>query len=223
MKSLSFILPFCFTTISSIEFNFNSLNLDEYISTPYRILRIPPWSTDYAIKKKYKTLVKKLHSKKNSFSNVKDEFPLLQKAYEELKKTRKLESSNDNSNLKGFYSFLYETFIIIFRTRCLFNLIHLICWLIYKVNQFIFKPMIFGIITFHLIETVFPHIFQTQIDVIIVTAILTILLYFLTKSLICKRCFAPSSISALPNLNSISAYLPSPMCNTASASKSYLS
>ena len=64
MKSLLFIIPFLFITTSSIEFNFNSLNLDEYISTPYRILRIPPWSTDYAIKKKYKTLVKKFHSEK---------------------------------------------------------------------------------------------------------------------------------------------------------------
>ena len=179
MKLLLFILPFLFTTTSSSEFNFTSLNLEKYISSPYLILKIPPQSTDYAIKKKYVTLVKKLHPDKNP---SKDEFLLLQKAYKELKKIRKLESSNDNSNLNGFYSFLYETFIKIIATRIFFNLIHLIFWSIYKFNQFIFKPMIFGIITFHLIETVFPHIIETQTDVIIVTAILTILLYFLTKS-----------------------------------------
>ena len=181
MKSLLFILSFLFTTTTSFEFNFKGL-LNQYTLSPYRVLGIPPWSTDNAIKKKYKTLARKLHPDKNPSPNAKDEFQIVQKAYEEIKKTRKLESSNDNSHLKGFNSFLSETFTEIFRTQSLFNLIYLICWLIYKFNQFIFKPMIFVIITFNLIDTVFPHIIQSQTSVIIVTAILTITLHFFTRS-----------------------------------------
>ena len=40
------------------------------------------------------------------------------------------------------------------------------------------------------------------------------------SSFSCNKCFAPSSISLLPNLHSINAYLPSDKCNTTSASKS---
>ena len=184
MKSLFFIFPFLFTIATSIEFNFNQLNLDKYTLSPYRVLGIPPWSTDNTIKKKYKTLVKKLHPDKNPSPNAKEQFRMLHKAYEEIKKTRKLESSNEsgNSNLKGFNSFLTETFFEIIKTQSLFNLIYGLCWLIYKFNQFMVKPMIFGIIAFNLIDTLFPHIIQSHTAVIAVSVLLSILLHFLTKS-----------------------------------------
>lgn len=49
------------------------------------------------------------------------------------------------------------------------------------------------------------------------------LLYSRTRRLISRRCSAPSSISRLPSLHSIKAYLPSSKCNTRSASRPYRS
>jgi hypothetical protein len=146
---------------------------DDYIDNPYRVLRLPPWSTMEDIKKKYNELVKKYHPDKNKEnSGNKAKFIYIQKAYERLKKQRKLEKLEKENNpdfeddeVFGDNPFLNAVFDVI-KTISLFVvfwgfLYYLFTWS-YRFFILIWSPVLYMMATFLFIDRLFPHYFKNS-------------------------------------------------------------
>jgi hypothetical protein len=160
-------LSLCFDYSESIP------DFDDYIDNPYRVLRLPPWSSLEDIKKKYNELVKKYHPDKNKEnSGNAAKFMQIQKAYERLKKQRRLEQLEKEKNqdlededMFGDSPFL-NAVVDTIKTISYFmlfwgGLYYLLLWT-YKVFNFIWSPVFYMMVTFLFIDRLFPHYFKNS-------------------------------------------------------------
>src|SRR4051794_13831400 len=87
--ALSILIFACIVSLYSCD---SVSDIEDYLTNPYRILRIPPWSNRTEIKKVYKELVNKYHPDKSKIKN-KEEAKLkwleIQKAYEKIKESQR--------------------------------------------------------------------------------------------------------------------------------------
>ena len=157
------ILLSFFITINSISFSFsfedltNSLNLRELLSNPYRVLGIPPWSSMKKIKRRYNELVRKYHPDKSETGD-RENFELIQKAFEVIKKKRK--ESEENEEDISFSFVIRSTIGDILNVELIFGFIYMVAYFVYKFNKLIYVPFFYMIISFTLIDNIFPHFFK---------------------------------------------------------------
>ena len=141
----------------------NDFNVDDYLENPYRVLRIPPWSSFSDIKKRYMELVKKYHPDKNkdNDSETKDKFMNVQKAYETLKKNRKTTNEEDDAE-DPFFQAIFDTIqysgIFIFGGA----LTYFVFWISFKIFEKLWVMMIYIGIPLIIIDKLFPHYFRTM-------------------------------------------------------------
>ena len=65
----------------TINFNFDFSNYKGVVYNPYRVFKLPPWSSMKTIKKKYNELVRKYHPDK-SHGDTRKEFETIQQSYD---------------------------------------------------------------------------------------------------------------------------------------------
>ena len=160
MKGILFSIVLClFALTSQFDYNLDQINYEKIVVNPYRVLGVAPWSSMKAIKKQYRTLVKKYHPDKNK--GRKDQFRLIQKAYEEVKTKRN--ESEDSDIEKTLKDMVKETFSDIMLYESLFALVYFVCFGLYKVQTWIVKPLIYQIVTWSFFSVVMPHIFDNEI------------------------------------------------------------
>ena len=170
-----------FVTIYSIEFSFSFKNLiyelkrpyQEFMNNPYRILGLAPWSSMKKIKKKYNDLVKKTHPDKSE-TGSREEFELIQHAFEKIKKERKEIEENEDIS---FSSVIRNTISNVLNIEVLFVAAYSISYLIYKFQIMIYVPLFYMIISFTVIDNVFPHFFKDEFFEYITGLIMGYLLY----------------------------------------------
>ena len=174
-----FILLSFIIAINSISFSFsfgsgtgsfsNLFNFKDLTCNPYRVLSLPPWSSMKKIKRRYNELVKKYHPDKSE-TGSREEFELIQKSFEILKQKRK--ESEENEEDISFSFVIRSTIGDILNVEIIFGLIYIVAYAIYKFNILIYVPLFYMIISFTLIDNIFPHFFkETYIEYIVCLAV----------------------------------------------------
>ena len=179
------LILFCLIAFTSqFDFNLDQINYEKIVVNPYRVLGVAPWSSMKAIKKQYRTLVKKYHPDKNN--GRKDQFRLIQKAYEEVKAKRN--EAEDSEIEKTLKDMIKETFNDILLYESLFAIVYFICYGLYKVQTWIVKPLIYQIVTWSFFSVILPHIFDNEIAqywTSFVSGLVLFALRFLLKKCLC--------------------------------------
>ena len=131
-------------------------------SNPYTELSIAPWSTFSEVKKRYLKLVKKYHPDKNE-GNSKDaseKFMRIQKAYDRIKKKRKIQTDEDyeESVMKNLLNILTERMLSIIGILGLLAIIKGSLWLFGVIFDFV-NTWVFNFLIAHLvIDTFLSHL-----------------------------------------------------------------
>ena len=179
----------------SFDYSSSLPEFDDYIDNPYRVLRLPPWSTMEDIKKKYNELVKKYHPDKNKENpGNKAKFIRIQKAYERLKKQRKLEKLEKENNPNFEYEeeifedspFLNALYDVI-QTISIFVLFwgflyYLFTWS-YRFLSLIWSPVLYMMVVFLFIDRLFPHYFKNSSHQYTFSFLIGVLIIFRKKIL----------------------------------------
>ena len=150
-----------------IKRNKSSDEDDLYVSNPYTILRISPWTKFEDVKKRYEKLKEKAYisNKQNS-----KRFKLITKAYDEIYETYKKNNYTD----KTFFDVLWETIKNIFIYEIAMLTILFITWFVYKFNTY----AALLVVSFVAIDNIIPHWFGTMFTQYIVSFIVGTILYF---------------------------------------------
>ena len=174
------LISYCITTIFSINFSFSfsSLGFDykniEYFNNPYRVLGIAPWSSMKKIRKKYTELAKKLHPDKSS-TGSREEFEIVQRAFERIKKERK--ESEENEEDISFSNVIRNTVSKVLHIEIIFAIIYSFSYMIYKFQSMIYVPLFYMVFSFTIITNIFPHFFKEELIEYIACIIIGWLLY----------------------------------------------
>ena len=174
------LISYCLTTICSFNFyfSFSSLSFDiknlEYFNNPYRVLGIAPWSSMKKIRKKYTELAKKKHPDKSATGN-REEFEIIQKAFDQIKKERK--ESEENEEDISFSYVIRNTISKVLHIEIIFAIIYSISHIIYKFQSMVYVPLFYMVLSFTIITNIFPHFFKEELIEYIACAIIGYLLY----------------------------------------------
>jgi curved DNA-binding protein CbpA len=137
---------------------------------PYSELSIPPWSTFAEVKKRYLSLVKKYHPDKVADQKDSSEkFMRIQKAYDKIKKKRKIDNDEDfeETTMKNLINVLSERIVNVVGLLGIFAAIKGLLWLLGTIFEFIYS-IAFNLLISHLIiDTFVAHLFTNPNHVII--------------------------------------------------------
>ena len=154
-----------FISIYSDSFSFKSFFAElkrfpyqEFVQNPYRILRLPPWTSMEKIRKKHKELAKKYHPDKSEGNREK--FELIHQAFEKIKKERKEMEENENLS---FSSVVKGTISKVLNIEVLFVAAYSISYITFKFQSLIYFPLFYMIISFTIIDNLFAHFFSEEI------------------------------------------------------------
>ena len=162
------------TYINSFTIGFSIFpNYKDVVYNPYRVFRLPPWTSMKKIKKKYNELVKKYHPDK-SHSDTRKQFELIQKSYDLIKKMRK--ENEENEEEMNFPSLIVETIRSIMNVEIIFFAIYMIASITYRFQRLIAIPLFYMIISFTFIDNMLPHIFSSETKEYITCIIIGIIL-----------------------------------------------
>ena len=150
-----------------MKMNKNSGDDDLYVSNPYTVLRIPPWTKFEDVKKRYEKIKDKAY---NSNKQNSKRFKLITKAYDEIYETYKKNNYKDIS----FFEVLWETIKNIFIYEIAMLSILFITWFVYKFNTYAAVL----VMSFVAIDNIIPHWFGTMIAQYIFSFIVGTFLYF---------------------------------------------
>ena len=174
--------------IASVTFNFNfNSNLFNYkgvVYNPYRVFKLPPWSSMKTIKKKYNELVRKYHPDK-SHGDTRKEFEMIQQSYNLIKKQRK--ENEENETEMSFSTVISETIRSIINVELIFLGIYFLAYITFKFQMLIVVPLFYMIISFTFINNMIPHLFQTEYQKFFVCFIVGIALFILHKKYLKKK------------------------------------
>lgn len=129
---------------------------------PYRVLEVPAYSSFQQIKTSYRRLSKKYHPDKNKDENAKEILLEINEAYENLKKTRGIDDSNEDEE---FYliNLITESFgiiigIYIFKVVQI-RILKAITWLLENIASFFL--VFFSV--FYMIDRFLSHLFVDEV------------------------------------------------------------
>ncbi len=130
---------------------------ENLLENPYRVFKIPPWSSTEAIRKRYNELARKYHPDKKSGSNQK--FMTIQRAYEQLKNERKILDEDEVSDhlaniVLEFVQYATATFLVLGGLYYFF-------WTCFKVFEFIWKFLTVMVISGVFCQKFLPHLFSS--------------------------------------------------------------
>ena len=184
---ISFIISIKTTSfafyIKSFFLEIKKLRYEEYFQNPYRILGLSPWTSMKNIKKKYNELVKKKHPDRSNTGN-REEFELIQKAFEKIKKDRK-----ENEEIEDDINFSYvikSTISKLINIEIIFLALYTAAYIIYKFQSMIYVPLFYMIISFTIIDNLFVHYFHEELIEYIVCLIIGFFLYSQHKKIFKK-------------------------------------
>ena len=173
-------------SVTSISFKFGLGYLSNYkdvVYNPYRVFGLPPWTSMKKIRKKYNELVRKYHPDK-SHKDTRKEFELIQQSYDIIKKSRK--ENEENEEEMSFSTVITETIRSILGVEIIFFAIYMLAYITYKFQMLIVEPLFYLIISFTIIDNIFPHWFKEDYYQYLISFILGIGLYYFHKKNIRK-------------------------------------
>ena len=173
-------------SVTSISFKFGLGYLSNYkdvVYNPYRVFGLPPWTSMKKIRKKYNELVRKYHPDK-SHKDTRKEFELIQQSYDIIKKSRK--ENEENEEEMSFSTVIAETIRSILGVEIIFFAIYMLAYITYKFQMLIVEPLFYLIISFTIIDNIFPHWFKEDYYQYLISFILGIGLYYFHKKNIRK-------------------------------------
>jgi hypothetical protein len=151
-------------------------------NNPYTELSIPPWSTFSDVKKKYHKLVKIYHpDRSGSDKNSADKFMRIQKAFEKIKKKRKIQSEEDEeeSTFKNLSNVIVERIINIFWTLVILGLLKFLIWLTGLFFNLIYIIVINFLISHLFFDTFFSHLLDSN-KLFLLEVVFAYLFYYIT-------------------------------------------
>ena len=173
-------------SVTTISFKFGLGYLSNYkdvVYNPYRVFGLPPWTSMKKIRKKYNELVRKFHPDK-SHKDTRKEFELIQQSYDIIKKSRK--ENEENEEEMSFSTVITETIRSILGVEIIFFAIYMLAYITYKFQMLIVEPLFYLIISFTIIDNIFPHWFKEDYYQYLISFILGIGLYYFHKKNIRK-------------------------------------
>ena len=178
LKKITLLTLLTITSSISVQSIFyellSSLQSISLIHNPYKILGVSPWTPMKDIKKKYNELIKKYHPDK-SHSDTREEFELIQKSFENIKKRRK--ENDENEEEVNFYSAIKETIRCILSAQIVLVTLYSISNITFHFQKLIGFPLFYIILVFTIINGLIPHWFSQEIYEYITSVILGIGLY----------------------------------------------
>lgn len=183
MKNTTNILNNKFTFITLLLYILFQINYTISIN-PYKVIGVPSYASFKEIKKEYKSKVLKYHpdkikDKSNSDLNnkLKEEIINLNNAFEEIKRARNLTDSDEDDNY--LLSLISESVMIIIAifiySKIQLFVLRIIVWLLETVSTYIVWLITF----FHVLDRYFQHYFEDETSILVVSAVLASILYFL--------------------------------------------
>lgn len=164
--------------LCEFSYCFIKLNLNDYTSNPYRVFNLPPWSSMKVIKKRYNELVLKYHPDKSG-KNTKEQFQLVKDSYQAIKKERKEhEDSEQEISFKGVLRKLIRS---IFNVEILFMVVYVISYIIFQLQILIVVPVFYLILSFTVVDNMFPHYFNDTSNQYLYCIIIGVVLYLIHR------------------------------------------
>jgi curved DNA-binding protein CbpA len=135
---------------------------EDLIENPYRVFRLPPWSSREEIKKKYNELVRKYHPDKNKKEGSKEKFLLIQKSYEKLKKIRKIDGDEFDESEDAFIIMINDAVQSVILCILVYLMMQYGFWFMYRMVDYSAKFILFQFISMILVDKLLPHYFRTN-------------------------------------------------------------
>ena len=126
------------------------------------------------IRKKYTELARKKHPDKSA-TGSREEFEIIQKAFDQIKKERKKREENEEDI--SFFYVIRNTISKVLHIEIIFAIIYSISHMIYKFQSMIYVPLFYMVLSFTIITNIFPHFFKEELIEYIACAIIGYLLY----------------------------------------------
>ena len=177
------IINFVFTDNNKNNSNINFTNIvfNEtcyLFLCPYQILKVPRWIKKSDLINKYKILLnnnkcKETNRNYNKCILIKEAYKYLMKKFDQKK----------NQNIKEVIT---KTILTIFISFIFFDLYLQISHIILKILHFILKPVFCVLIIHVILNGIFPHIFNNEVEVLIYSIITGFILFIITKILLYK-------------------------------------
>jgi len=170
-------------------FNYIGELSDEFTSNPYYDLGLGAWSTFKDVKTRYRELIKKYHPDKSG-KDTQEKFMKIQKAFEKIKKERKINNDDDDYEegketiiLKLISDGFYKLAILFFVLFIFKSLMHY-C---YQFLDFIWFKFVLYYFSYWIIDTFFSHKIRNNSHVLIYSILLTLLFNYIFNRYILKR------------------------------------
>jgi curved DNA-binding protein CbpA len=172
-------------SVAKCEYDF----YEDILNNPYRLLRIPPWSSMSKIRQRYIELIKSHHPDKTKNRNANDKFLEIQQAYERIKSIRKsnekdeMEDYEDSDSEMGSSMFdaVSDSLKIILSCGFFLSLIYFVSWVCHKFYAMIYGPLFSLITSFVICDRVFPHYFKNLENQIIYSIVFGVLIFVIKK------------------------------------------
>jgi hypothetical protein len=152
----------------------DEIDFEKFLSNPFRILEVAPWSSYKEIKSKYNKLVKMYHPDKSKNLETKKRLIEIQQAFQTIKKNFKNEETDDDFEDIEEDSVFHETGNIIIIIAIIFGCLYLTVSCAYVIFMYTWKYIFFLSIYLVIFEKLLPHLFSLQ-GSIIISNLLTIL------------------------------------------------
>ena len=151
----------------------------EFQSNPYSELKISPWSTFNEIKASYKKLVLLYHPDKSG-RNTTEKFMNIQKAYEVIKKSRKINNEEDlnESKLSNFLNMTASKIVHVFVIYVILFLLKYLFQLFSRFFDFIWVKIILYYISWLIIDGFLPHLIDDVGNKMVYSIILMLFLNY---------------------------------------------
>lgn len=162
---------------------------DEFTSNPYYDLGIGAWSTFKDVKTRYRELIKKYHPDKSG-KDTQAKFMKIQKAFEKIKKQRKIDNDEDD------YEEGKETIIIkiisdgsykiasMFIALFIFKTFMQYC---FRFLEFIWFKIVLYYLSYWIIDTFLSHLIRNYSHIQVYSILLTLLINYIFNRFIFNR------------------------------------
>lgn len=158
-----------------------------YICNPYSVLGVAPYYSMKDIKEKYLELMAQNHPEKITLNtdDMKTNYEKIQKAYEEIRLSRKDEDDDDESSAAGYLFAIKKCFWSIFFGVVIVLLLYLAVSLAYEILNFTYRFIVILIFIFFPTEYFLAHKFENEETQYLFSVLMSLTivsaLYFRTK------------------------------------------
>jgi hypothetical protein len=161
LKYILFAIVFLAIAVAASKSEYDII--EDFVNNPYRVLKIPPWTSMKEVKRKYNELVRKHHPDKSRNHDSSEKFMEIQQAYQRIKTKRSIEQEEENDDFDEesdpFVNSIFDTLKYILTMAILFSVFYFFYWISFTIWAYICRPLFYILTAFIICDRMLPHYF----------------------------------------------------------------